>query len=151
MLSTLLELSTCWEQLQKTNKPVVMYGMGNGADHILRYLDQMGVPVQEFFASDRFVRGHSFHGRRVKKLSEIQAQYEDFVIVTAFAVQDEPTMAAIQRLDQQYELYAPDVPVVGENLFDQTFLAAHLAEVQAVDALWADERSRLDLPGSHRL
>ena len=50
------------------------------------------------------------------KLSEIQAQYEDFVIVTAFAVQDEPTMAAIQRLDQQYELYAPDVPVVGENL-----------------------------------
>ena len=116
MLSTLLELSTCWEQLQKTNKPVVMYGMGNGADHILRYLDQMGVPVQEFFASDRFVRGHSFHGRRVKKLSEIQAQYEDFVIVTAFAVQDEPTMAAIQRLDQQYELYAPDVPVVGENL-----------------------------------
>ena len=142
MLSTLLELSTCWEQLQKTNKPVVMYGMGNGADHILRYLDQMGVPVQEFFASDRFVRGHSFHGRRVKKLSEIQAQYEDFVIVTAFAVQDEPTMAAIQRLDQQYELYAPDVPVVGENLFDQTFLAAHLAEVQAVDALWADERSR---------
>ena len=142
MLSTLLELSTCWEQLQKTNKPVVMYGMGNGADHILRYLDQMGVPVQEFFASDRFVRGHSFHGRRVKKLSEIQAQYEDFVIVTAFAVQDEPTMAAIQRLDQQYELYAPDVPVAGENLFDQTFLAAHLAEVQAVDALWADEGSR---------
>lgn len=51
-------------------------------------------------------------------------------------------MAAIQRLDQQYELYAPDVPVAGENLFDQTFLAAHLAEVQAVDALWADERSR---------
>lgn len=60
-------------------------------------------------------------------------------------------MAAIQRLDQQYELYAQDVPVAGENLFDQTFLAAHLAEVQAVDALWADERSRADLPGSHRL
>lgn len=70
---------------------------------------------QEFFASDRFVRGHSFHGRRVKKLSEIQAQYEDFVIVTAFAVQDEPTMTAIQRLDQQYELYAPDVPVAGRE------------------------------------
>ena len=69
MLESLLRLPTCWEQLQKTNKPVVMYGMGNGADHILRHLDRMGVSVCEFFASDSFVRGHSFHGKRVKKLS----------------------------------------------------------------------------------
>ncbi|HCB65267.1 MAG TPA: FkbM family methyltransferase [Ruminococcaceae bacterium] len=142
MLESLLRLPTCWEQLQKTNKPVVMYGMGNGADHILRHLDRMGVSVCEFFASDSFVRGHSFHGKRVKKLSEIQSQYKDFVIVTAFAVQDAPTMDAIFRLDRQYELYAPDVPVAGDELFDRDFLDAHLTEAQAAYDLLADENSR---------
>lgn len=57
MLTSLLELPTCWEQLQKTKKPVVMYGMGNGADHILRHLDRLAVPVREFFASDGFGSG----------------------------------------------------------------------------------------------
>ena len=142
MLTSLLELPTCWEQLQKTKKPVVMYGMGNGADHILRHLDRLAVPVQEFFASDGFVRGHSFHGKRVKKFSEIQAQYEDFVIVTAFAARDEPTMETIFLLDRQYELYAPDVPVAGEDLFDRDFFISHLSQAQAAYRLWADERSR---------
>ena len=142
MLTSLLELPTCWEQLQKTKKPVVMYGMGNGADHILRHLDRLAVPVREFFASDGFVRGHSFHGKRVKKFSEIQAQYEDFVIVTAFAARDEPTMETIFLLDQQYELYAPDVPVAGEDLFDRDFFISHLSQAQAAYRLWADERSR---------
>lgn len=88
------------------------------------------------------VRGHSFHGKRVKKFSEIQAQYEDFVIVTAFAARDEPTMETIFLLDQQYELYAPDVPVAGEDLFDRDFFISHLSQAQAAYRLWADERSR---------
>jgi len=142
MLEELLTLPTCWERLQQSKKPIVMYGMGNGADHILSYFDRFGIEVSEFFASDRFVRGHSFHGKRVKKLSEIQEQYEDFVIVTAFAVQDEPTMAYIHGLAGQYELYAPDVPVAGENLFDREFLRAHLAEAEKAYALLADEESR---------
>ena len=42
MLSTLLTLPTCWEQLQKTTKPIVMYGMGNGADRLLAILRAWG-------------------------------------------------------------------------------------------------------------
>lgn len=142
MLEPLLALSTCWERLQKTNKPIIMYGMGNGADHILRHLARLDVAVQDFFASDAFVRGHSFHGKRVKRLAEIQDQYKDFVIITAFAVQDEPTMNAIFRLAQQYELYAPDVPVAGDQLFDRDFLQTHLLQAQEALSLLADQRSR---------
>ena len=72
MLSSLLSLPTCWEKLQQTDKPIVMYGMGNGADHILTVFERLGVQVADFFASDAFVRGHSFHGVRVKK-SEMAA------------------------------------------------------------------------------
>lgn len=142
MLDSLLSLPTCWERLRQTQKPVIMYGMGNGADHILYHLDRMGVAVQDFFASDGFVRGQSFHGKRVKRLAEIEEQYRDFVIITAFAVQDKPTMEAIFALANRYELYAPDVPVAGDNLFDRDFLAAHLPEAEAALSLLADERSR---------
>lgn len=142
MLSSLLTLPTCWEQLQKTEKPIVMYGMGNGADRLLAIFEGIGVEVREFFASDAFVRGHSFHGKRVKKLAEIQEEYADFVIVVAFAVQDRPTMEAICRLHEQYELYAPDLPVAGETLFDREFFRAHMDELQQTYDALADDRSR---------
>lgn len=142
MLESLLHLPSCWEELKKAKKPIVLYGMGNGADHILSYFDQMGIPVQDFFASDGFVRGHSFHGKRVKKLSEIQALYHDFVIVTAFAVQDAPTMENFCQLEGKYTLYAPDVPVAGDTLFDHDFVKTHLPELEKAYALLADERSR---------
>jgi len=142
MLSSLLALPTCWEQIQKTEKPVVMYGMGNAADRLIDILDGLGVKVREFFASDAFVRGHSFHGKRVKKLSEIEAEYDDFVIVVAFAVHDRPTMDAICRLNERYELYAPDLPVAGENLFDRSFFSTHIKEFETAYNNLADDRSR---------
>lgn len=142
MLSSLLSLPTCWEKLQQADKPIVIYGMGNGADHILAVFETLGVQAADFFASDAFVRGHSFHGVRVKKFSEIQELYEDFVIVVAFAVQDRPTMDYICSLAERYELYAPDLPVVGNVLFDRDFLAAHMDEAEAVYRKLADEKSR---------
>ena len=32
-----------WQALRETEKPIVMYGMGNGADHILSYFDRFGI------------------------------------------------------------------------------------------------------------
>ena len=142
MLSSLLSLPTCWEKLQQTDKPIVIYGMGNGADHILAVFETLGIQAADFFASDAFVRGHSFHGVRVKKFSEIQELYEDFVIVVAFASEERPVMDQIWELAQQYELYVPDMPVVGDVVFDREFLRQHLQEAEEVYALLADEESR---------
>jgi peptidoglycan/xylan/chitin deacetylase (PgdA/CDA1 family) len=52
--------------------------MGNGADKILDVLDAHGITVSDFFASDGFVRGHSFHGKRVLSFSEIKEKYEKY-------------------------------------------------------------------------
>ena len=53
--------------------------MGDGAEKIKSVLDEIGAPVADIMASDEFVRGHSFLGCRVKKLSEIEELYgEDF-------------------------------------------------------------------------
>ena len=60
------ETTDVWQTLKTTNKPIVFYGMGNGADKILAVMDGLGVEVSDFFASDGFVRGHTFHGKRVR-------------------------------------------------------------------------------------
>ena len=49
-----------WETLKNDNKPVVLYGMGLGAEKIMDTLAQYGVEIADIFASDEFVRGHSF-------------------------------------------------------------------------------------------
>ena len=68
--------SELWTVLQNTRLPIVMYGMGNGADKILEVLDKKEIAVSDFFASDGFVRGHSFHGKRVLSFEEIPGMEE---------------------------------------------------------------------------
>ena len=65
------EKTSVWERLQREDRPIALYGMGDGADKILRVFADKGIKASTVFASDEFVRGHSFAGFRVQKLSEI--------------------------------------------------------------------------------
>ena len=56
----LREHETLWQYLKKQTRPIVLYGMGNGADAILDRLDRLDIPVNAVFASDEFVRGQVF-------------------------------------------------------------------------------------------
>ena len=59
-----------WQALTKETRPILLYGMGNGADKILATLAEYGIEAADVFASDGFVRGHTFHGKRVLSFSE---------------------------------------------------------------------------------
>lgn len=137
-----MEVKSVWKRLSETEKPIVMYGMGDGAEKIMAVFEKMGIKPAAFMASDEFVRGHSFMGYQLHKLSEIQEMYEDFVIVVCFGSSLPPVMDRLYELDGQYELYAPDVPVAGEGLFDEEYLAANADKLQRVKRLLADEQSR---------
>ncbi len=133
---------SAWERLSETQKPIVMYGMGDGAEKILRVMVSMNIRPAEFMASDEFVRGHSFHGYLVKKLSEIEAQYDDFIIVVCFGTALPEVLERIQRLSERYEVIVPDVPVVGGGLFDSDYLSDHEVDIMTLRPLLADEKSR---------
>ena len=135
-------METVWKRLSDTAKPIIMYGMGDGAEKIMAVFDKLGIKPAAFMASDDFVRGQSFLGYQVHKLSEIQAMYEDFVIVVCFGSSLPPVTDRLYELDEKYELYAPDVPVAGEGLFDEEYLAANEDKLQRVKRLLADEQSR---------
>ena len=131
-----------WVHLKETKLPIVIYGMGNGADKIIEELEARGITVSDFFASDGFVRGHHFHGKRVLSLSEVKEKYESFIILVAFGSSLPDVMGKFISLAETHELYAPDVPVCGGELFDADFYLAHEAEFEQVRALLADEKSR---------
>ena len=111
-----------WTRLREETRPVVLYGMGDGADKILDRFAQLGITAAGVFASDEFVRGHSFRGFRVHKLSEITGQFgEDIVIVIAFASQRPEVLDKMYGLDARFDVVAPDVPVVPGPVFDEVF------------------------------
>ncbi|MCM1055060.1 MAG: FkbM family methyltransferase [Bacteroides sp.] len=131
-----------WKRLKEAEKPIVMYGMGDGAEKIMTVMNKLDIKPTEFMASDEFVRGHSFLGYQVKRLSDIEEKYDDFIIVVCFGSSLPPVMERLYGLAEKYELYAPDVPVVGEGLFDEEYIEAHSAELKKVRRLFADEKSR---------
>lgn len=140
------DIPDLWHYLKvqsDNDRPILLYGMGNGADKILSVCEKFGITVKDCFASDGFVRGHSFHGRRVLSFSEAREVYGDSMIVLlSFASSRPDVLELIEYVASVCELYAPDVPVCGDVLFDSTFYEAHKKEFAAVRAFLADEESR---------
>ena len=94
-----------WKYLSDSPKTVVMYGMGNGADKILKICDERGIRIADFFASDGFVRGHSFHGRTVLSYSAVKEKYgaENIIVLLSFASSLPDVLALFDRVDAECE------------------------------------------------
>ena len=131
-----------WDRLARETRPIVVYGMGNGADKLFSRLCALGVTVADVFASDGFVRGHSFRGYRVNSFSEIKEKYSDFVILLSFASNRSEVLELLTDIDKNYDMYIPDMPVAGEEYFDREYYNAHYAEIKDAFNALADEDSR---------
>ena len=142
MLDFIKEKTDCWDYLKNTDLPVFIYGMGDGALKIMRVFEQYGIPLAGFFASDEFVRGHTFQGHLVHTLAQIEALIDDFVIVLAFAAGYQSLYDRINEIAKRHILLAPDVPVAGEGLFTYAYCLENAEKIQAVYDMLADEKSR---------
>ena len=131
-----------WDKLKTASKPIVLYGMGNGADKILDIFAQKGIACAGVFASDDFVRGQSFRGMPVRRYSEMRAVYEDFIIVVAFATSRPEVLARIFELAQVHAVLAPDVPVAGITRFSREFYELHREKFEQVYNLLIDAPSK---------
>ncbi len=131
-----------WKRLQKETRPIILYGMGDGALKIMSVCRSHGIKISGIFASDEFVRGHSFEGFRVKKLSEIEEEFDDFIILLCFAAFLPDLLDKIYSIHKRHEVIAPDVPVFGEGLFDEEYFLNHKEELLRVYSLLSDETSK---------
>lgn len=133
-----------WQYLAQTQKKIVMYGMGNGADKILNICNTRGIEVCDFFASDGFVRGHSFHGKTVLSYSAVKEKYgaENIIVLISFASSLPEVLELFAKVESECETYAPDVPVCGDTLFDMEFFTKHKEDILSARGRLSDELSR---------
>lgn len=131
-----------WTYLRDSGKKIVMYGMGNGADKILKVCAEKGIEISDFFASDGFVRGHQFHGKTVLSYADIKKKYSSFIVLLSFATSIPEVLRHIDEIASETELYVPSVPVFGETLFDMDFYLSHEDDFRRVYEMFSDERSR---------
>lgn len=132
-----------WTYLKNTNKPVLLYGMGNGADKILDVLNSCGIEADGVFASDEFVRGQEFRGFTVMKYSDAVKKYGQFIVLVSFGSCLDDVLSNIRRIASEQETYAPDVPVAGSDVFTSDYYEKHKSEFDESRKLFADDYSRL--------
>ena len=143
MLPFIREKNTLWDCLKSTEKPVVLYGTGDGADKVLDVLAGFGVPVSGIFASDEFVRGQQFRGFTVRKYSELLTLREKVIVLIAFASERPELLDRFYKLVQVHETYAPHVPVFsGDETVTPEWIKKYKTELQTVYDRLADDVSR---------
>ncbi len=153
-----------WDYLTKTEKPIVLYGTGNACQRILAELRARGVKPAGIIASDDFVRGQSFEGYKVSTYAQMKTICERFfelqhptlscpfedeqeiissmIVLLCFGTDRPEVLENIAKIEAEQELYAPDLPVVGEGLFTRDYYEEHFDDLNWLASVLADERSR---------
>ncbi len=144
MLDVIKESLSAWDVLRQTHKPVVLYGMGNGADKILDWCEANAVQVEGVFASDEFVRGQQFRGFTVERYDALRARLGDeLLVVIAFASERPEVLERFAQLARTTQVVAPHLPLFEEEeTVSVAWLAKYERELQQVYDNLADDQSR---------
>lgn len=116
--------------------------MGNGADKILNVLNSYNIKPKGIFASDGFVRDKYFRGYHIENLSFFEKRYKDMIILLCFGSEREEVIANIKNIMLKHSLYAPDVPVFGDNIFDSSFVNKNYERLKKVYDSLSDNLSK---------
>lgn len=130
-----------WQTLISASKPIALYGTGDGADKILDVFERYGIEVCGVFASEEFVRSRFFRGMKVMSYNDVSALFGDFIVIIAFASSQDDVLEYFYTLSETHQTYAPDVPVVGDTLFDSCFYVKNKSEFDRVRSMLCDEES----------
>ena len=135
-------INDVWSTVKSSKKPVVLYGMGNGADKIIKVLESKGISVSGVFASDGFSSNKIFHGFNVTSYLTAKKNFGDMTVLVSFGSSRPEVLENIKRIAKEQELYAPDVPVCGDTLFDSEYFEKNKKDFEDIYDVFSDEVSR---------
>ena len=144
----IFEAPDVWTTLAQADKPIILYGMGNGADKVLDELEKRNIKAAGVMASDDFCRYQEFRGFTVQKQSDFEKQYDNFIVALCFGSSLPDVMAHIRHVAEQHKLLVPNIPVAGEAIMDDRFIAQYRQEIEHAYSLLADEQSRKVFKGA---
>ena len=131
-----------WKYLKTADKPILLYGMGNGADKIINVLESYNIEFSGVFASDGFVRDKYFHGKKLISYSEAKEKFGDMIVLLCFGSAREDVRQNVLKIADEQELYAPEVPVVGGGLFCEEYYLKNKQKFDMVYERLADDLSK---------
>ena len=131
-----------WKYLQTSGKPIVLYGMGNGADKIINVLNAYGIHFCGVFASDGFVREKYFHSHKISSYAELKTKYKDMIVLLCFGSSRPEVIENVLKIASEQELYAPEVPVIGDGLFTEEYYNLNKSDFDWVYSRLSDEISK---------
>ena len=134
-------MKTVWERAKETEKPILIYGTGNGADKILDELQRLDITVSGIFASDGFVRNRTFRGFPVMEYTQAKEKFGEFLTLISFGSQRQEVIENFIKISKEQETYSVDVPVYGDNIFNRDFYESHITEINQVRNMLSDEKS----------
>lgn len=134
-------MTDLWQYLKNADKPIVLYGTGDGADKILNVMAVKGIKASGVFASDGFVRKRVFRDMPVLSYKEAVKTFGDMIILIAFGSSLPDVIENFVKLSCLHETYVPDVPVAGGELFDIDFYNKNLDKINKTRSLLSDEAS----------
>lgn len=142
MLTEILKLKSSWETLRDSDKPIVLYGTGDGADKIIDEFERLGIKLSGVTASDGFVRERSFRGFKVKRLGDFEEEYGDFIIAVGFGTKLQDVIDNIVSISKKHKVLVPCVPVYGDTVFNRQFILQNSIKLENVYNILYDELSR---------
>ena len=135
-------LCDLWNKLKNPDKPIMLYGIGNGADKIYNELNRNGIKISGVFSTAGFVRDKTVYGFKLTDYDTIKAQYPKMIVLVCFGSNRAEVFAEIRRISNEQELYFPDVPVYESEIFNLEYAKKNRDKLEWVYSALADEKSK---------
>lgn len=139
-IEKILKLPEMLSEILRIGKPVLLYGMGNGAELTSKYLKENGIEPSAVFASDGFVRGQRFMGQEVLSVRGAEEKYGDFVAVLSFALEGEKRQTAYD-FAKNHTLFCPSICPFG-GVWNRDFVKENAASLSWLYEKLSDLPSR---------
>ena len=144
-----------WTLLKTTDRPIVFYGTGNGADMMAKILSSYNKSVSGIFASPNFIRNRTFLGLPVLSFEECLEKFgSQMIVLMVFGTSDINVINYAREISTKCDFYVPDL-LTDENgePFTPSYLDKHLKEIESAYERLVDERSKEIFKASikHRL
>ncbi|MBR6563201.1 MAG: FkbM family methyltransferase [Clostridia bacterium] len=129
------------EALKSETRPILLYGMGNGAEKIYSHLLKNGIEIKGVVASDGFVRDQQFLGFTVKSISEYASVYGELCLVLCFGLEGEKSHF-LSELAEKHTLISPNLPVFGDGVFDKAYMLENAEKLERLYSILEDDISK---------
>lgn len=139
---SLSQLCDVWKELERSSVPVYIYGTGNGCEGLFSLFKAKNITPSGIIVSDDHSKKKEFLGLKTITVSELESTVDKCTIALAFGTDIPQVMQRIDRLDDRYDLFVPEMSVADDTCFEKDVFLSDIENAKKAYSLLSDDRSR---------